>query len=120
MLSSLKRDDPTQMHGSDYQVAGHVLDAAAGLHPVRRWLVTRRARRLFGPFVVRVAEVSPMEGDSLGAVTPLLIAQLNPSKLQMAEKDMRLGLLHEALMGGPGSPALDKLERQLRRLSAGR
>jgi hypothetical protein len=55
-----------------------------------------------------------MQGDSLGPVAPLLIAQHDPSKVGLDDTDARSSLLKEALSTDPGSPELRKLERQLR------
>ncbi|GAA4709021.1 hypothetical protein GCM10025782_01330 [Pedococcus ginsenosidimutans] len=118
MLSGMKRD-AHRIEGDDYVLASAVLAAADGLHPVRRWLVLRRARRVFGPFMVAVADLSPTQGDTLGSIAPLLMAQHDPSKLGLADDELRLGLLHEALVCDPGSEQVRRLERELTRLASG-
>jgi hypothetical protein len=44
-------EDHNRMRGDDYTLASRVLTLADELGPMRRWLVMRRCRRLFGPFI---------------------------------------------------------------------
>lgn len=119
MLSSLKREEPEIINGDDYALVSALLPVAEELHPVRRWLVRRRIRRLFGPLIFKTADVAPMEGSSLGAIAPLLIAEYDPSKIGNDRHGKRFGLVQEALSTEPSSKALSRLERELRRLAAG-
>jgi hypothetical protein len=117
LLSSLKREEQV-IHGDDYSFASEVLAAAEELSSWRRWLVNRRARRVIGAFIVDTAAVSPGEGDSWGGVAVLLIRQYTSHDL--SEPARRIGLYHHALMTDPGSTELKRLEKELRRLAAGR
>lgn len=100
----------------DHALATKVLAAAEQLGPVRRWLVRRRARRVFGPFVWAVADVAPTSGD--GASLALLFAGSHPEKYGLEGGDDVYGLLL-ALRSDPGSPEVRRLDRQLALLTSG-
>ncbi|MEP7739153.1 hypothetical protein ABKW28_15995 [Nocardioides sp. 31GB23] len=116
---SLKRDEPHTMVGDDYTLVSAVLYVAESLSPIRRHLVRRRCRQLFGKWLTETAAISPADGSSPGAfLAPLFVAAFAEDEYADPEK-RATGTLHRALMTDPASPELARLERDLRRLSAG-
>jgi hypothetical protein len=105
---------------SYFELVSRVLDVAERLHPLRRLLVQRRPRRLFGPFIARVAAVTPMhDGNWLGALMALHTAGADPRPLGLTDEDARFGLLHLALLPDAPPAHLGRLETELGRLAAG-
>jgi hypothetical protein len=120
MRAGLRREDPTTMVGDDFLLASRIHQLIPRLAPVRRWLVKRRCRRIFGPFLTGLAEVSPASDDSLGGMlAPILVAGSGRSELGKMPASDRFGTLHHALCGPPDGKSVTRLVRDLRRLKAG-
>jgi hypothetical protein len=63
MANSLRRDSSAS-HGDDHARATQVMNTALKLRRVRRWLVRRRCRAVFGAYWTTLAEQMPWNGES--------------------------------------------------------
>ena len=106
-------------HGGDFVTASAILTASKQLGTVRHWLVVRRCRRLFGAFTTKLADVSPTQGDSLGAfLAPVLAAEYGDGALKEESQNRLSGLMYEALTKECHAREVTTLIRELRRLAA--
>jgi len=119
--SSAQRD-PKKAHSEDQRWATRILTAAADLGRIRRWLVKRRCRRIFGNFWTDMADIYPANepaktlGDAVGAA---LVVQFQQAE-RGEQADTTGHLLHSAYVADPGDRIQAKLDRELRLLRAAR
>jgi hypothetical protein len=107
-------------HIDDHRLATAVLDTTEDMGRLRRLLVRRRCRRIFGEYWASLAEEMPYADHSLdSAMVPALLGAprlLESGALKSTPMD---GLFHRAYMRDPGGREQAQLRKELRRLSAG-
>lgn len=100
----------------DYVKASELLTLADDLGAIRRRLVTRRCRILYGKHWTSLAEISRADPSSLGSLVALPIAasvRATTGEGPSADDEGRGGLVHRAYSQPPGHALLDRLDRHL-------
>lgn len=132
MANSLRRNISTS-HAEDHGYATQVMSTAQELRRIRRWLVRRRCRRVFGAYWTTLAEQMPWDGEPdtyplTAHLTNALAAdswgahRLNAlsSAWGAPALDVTTSLYQRAYTARPGDELQRKLARQLLLLAAGR
>lgn len=115
-----RESDEDRMHGDDYVLVSEILLAAQHLSSLRFWSITRRCRRVFGPFLADLARLQPATEASWGNILAPLLAGYDPdTKWGRMTAEQRFGTLHRALQCDPDSGEIKRLDRDLRWLAAG-
>jgi hypothetical protein len=119
MQASEQRDDPSLGNLDDYAHASMILTAAADLKPVRRALVRRRVRRVFGRAWTELADIYPVADakDVEAILTPWITWNAKGTRNPIAHLDPAKGLMNRALSSVEDHRLVRRLVRELRHLS---
>jgi hypothetical protein len=113
---------PKQPNSADQLAASEVLQGASGLGWLRRWLVRRRCRRIFGRFWTDRAELFPAAYSEESA-GPAVFAGLGLNSHPFRSGNAAAAVsqrLHRAYAAQPGDPLQAELDRELKRLRQAR
>lgn len=109
-----QRREPNVAESEDYVTASGFISPASDLGPVRRRLVTRRCRKIFGDHWTALAIIGP--ADPANVDTHFLLPFWNMLN-QRVSHDPTAGLIHQAYSRPPGDRLLRRLARQVDLLS---
>lgn len=119
-LSSFGRDpDGQSMHMDDVHLCAEILSTSVDLGVIRRWLVRRRLKRLFGKGTLRACEVHGFEAaNALSATAVALFGPFQAAKYPGEDlPQLDRGLFDAALRKPPPDEKVKDLIQELEKLA---
>lgn len=115
---AMRDSDDGTSHLDDHTTVAAILIAARGLSKMRRRLVERRCRRIFGRYWVDLALYYP--SASANGEESFLVWLTANTGIVPTKNDSWESLIHRAYSKPPGAPEQRELGHELRRLAASR